>query len=63
MAPQMRIYHEAIHGMRFFLTFVLIWLMQYSFATIDLPEYSTKEILIDKLVLAISEGKEGFGMV
>ena len=33
----------------------------YSFATIDLPEYLTKEDLAEKLLLAICEGKEGFG--
>jgi len=28
---------------------------------LDIPEYATKEILKKKLLLAISEGKEGFG--
>jgi hypothetical protein len=30
---------------------------------LDLPEYSSKELLKEKLLLAISEGKEGFGFV
>jgi len=30
---------------------------------LDLPEYATKESLREKLVLAITEGKEGFGSV
>jgi len=31
------------------------------FNQLDLPEYATKEQLIEKLLLAITEGKEGFG--
>jgi len=31
------------------------------FSKIDIPLYSTKELLMEKLVLAISEGREGFG--
>lgn len=33
------------------------------FNQLDLPNYKTKEILIEKLTLAILEGKEGFGMI
>jgi E3 ubiquitin-protein ligase HUWE1 len=33
------------------------------FNQLDLPPYETKELLIEKLTLAITEGKEGFGMV
>jgi len=32
------------------------------FNQLDLPAYSTKEMLIEKLTYAISEGKEGFGI-
>jgi len=28
---------------------------------LDLPVYESKDILIEKLMLAIMEGKEGFG--
>jgi len=28
---------------------------------LDLPEYDSKDILIEKIMLAIMEGKEGFG--
>lgn len=31
------------------------------FNQLDLPEYSSKEVLKQKLLLAIQEGKEGFG--
>ena len=31
-----------------------------SFYQIDLPEYSSKEVMEGKLLLAITEGKEGF---
>jgi len=31
------------------------------FNQLDLPEYKSKEILREKLFLAITEGKEGFG--
>jgi len=34
-----------------------------SFNQLDLPEYRTKEILKEKLMIAITEGKEGFGFV
>ncbi len=30
---------------------------------LDLPEYPSKEILKKKLILAIKEGKEGFGFI
>ena len=30
---------------------------------LDLPNYKTKEILIEKLMLAITEGKEGFNLI
>jgi hypothetical protein len=30
---------------------------------LDLPDYKTKELLREKLMLAINEGKEGFGFV
>ena len=33
------------------------------FNQLDLPNYATKEILIEKLTYAITEGKEGFGMI
>jgi len=33
------------------------------FNQLDLPEYKTKEALRDKLMIAITEGKEGFGFV
>lgn len=33
------------------------------FNQLDLPNYRSKEILIDKLIYAITEGKEGFGMI
>jgi hypothetical protein len=33
------------------------------FNQLDLPNYPTKEILIEKLTIAITEGKEGFGLV
>ena len=33
------------------------------FNQLDLPNYATKEILIEKLRYAITEGKEGFGMI
>ncbi len=33
----------------------------YSFNQLDLPDYPTREILLEKLELAILEGKEGFG--
>ena len=33
------------------------------FNQLDLPKYKTKEILIEKLTYAITEGKEGFGML
>jgi hypothetical protein len=33
------------------------------FNQLDLPEYPSKDILIEKLMLAITEGKEGFGFV
>ncbi len=32
-----------------------------SFNQLDLPEYHSKEMLYEKLVIAITEGKEGFG--
>jgi len=31
------------------------------FNQLDLPEYPTREMLREKLLLAITEGKEGFG--
>ena len=34
-----------------------------SFNQLDLPEYKTKEALREKLMIAITEGKEGFGFV
>eukprot|EP01015_Nassula_variabilis_P034500 TRINITY_DN8508_c0_g1_i11.p1 TRINITY_DN8508_c0_g1~~TRINITY_DN8508_c0_g1_i11.p1 ORF type:complete len:153 (-),score=36.33 TRINITY_DN8508_c0_g1_i11:175-633(-) len=33
------------------------------FNQLDLPEYQSKEILYEKLMIAITEGKEGFGFV
>jgi len=33
----------------------------HSFNQLDLPEYKSKEQLIEKLIIAITEGKEGFG--
>lgn len=33
------------------------------FNQLDLPPYESKEILIEKLTLAITEGKEGFGIL
>ena len=33
------------------------------FNQLDLPDYPSKEILKDKLLLAINEGKEGFGFM
>lgn len=33
------------------------------FNQLDLPTYPTKEILIEKLTLAITEGREGFGFI
>ena len=33
------------------------------FNQLDLPNYKSKEILIEKLTLAITEGKEGFGIL
>jgi E3 ubiquitin-protein ligase HUWE1 len=39
----------------------IININQYSFNQLDLPDYPTREILLDKLELAILEGKEGFG--
>jgi E3 ubiquitin-protein ligase HUWE1 len=32
------------------------------FNQLDLPPYTSKEILIEKLTYAITEGKEGFGI-
>ena len=33
------------------------------FNQLDLPNYKNKEILIEKLMLAITEGKEGFNLI
>jgi E3 ubiquitin-protein ligase HUWE1 len=33
------------------------------FNQLDLPPYDSKEALVEKLTLAIIEGKEGFGML
>jgi len=33
------------------------------FNQLDLPNYPTKEVLIEKLTVAVTEGKEGFGMI
>jgi hypothetical protein len=30
---------------------------------LDLPSYETKNILYEKLMIAIREGKEGFGFI
>ena len=54
---------EATHGNLFSRVTFLTNPKFNSFATIDLPAYSTKEILAEKLMLAISEGKEGFGFL
>ena len=33
------------------------------FNQLDLPDYPSKEILIEKLTMAITEGREGFGFI
>ena len=35
----------------------------FSINQLDLPEYQTKVILKKKLILAINEGKEGYGFI
>lgn len=59
MIPQNYLQHT--HGY-FFLNKKIVNIF-YSFNQLDLPEYPTKQIMIEKLCYAINEGKEGFGFV
>lgn len=46
--------HQLIPG-------IIFIVIKKSFNQLDLPEYPSKDILIEKLMMAIMEGKEGFG--
>ena len=52
------LYRQDIHGK---LPVFRVNITIYSFNQLDLAEYKSKDQLKNKLLLAITEGKEGFG--